>query len=153
MWQGNVPLPSHPHPHPHQLHTIHCNNVPPPPSFTGPVHLHAFSFTSYFPEGVACMVYHSNHNLLLVGGSQGEGCGVSGWRLLDGAPHWGPKLGQRIEKVCPNDSCNLTLRLSTGQERIHQWTHFQKEELTPKLSEYRCCQYSDEVMLTYFCCL
>jgi hypothetical protein len=70
-----------------------------------PVHLHSFSFRVYFPEGVAAMVYHEAHNMLLLGScshcqdEQGVRCGVSGWRLLDAAPFWGPKLGQSIGKV------------------------------------------------------
>ncbi len=62
------------------------------------------------------MVYHKTHNLLLVGscpytpesggtaGTQDSGgadtpCDISGWRLLDVPPFWGPKLGQQIGKV------------------------------------------------------
>lgn len=56
------------------------------------------------------MTYVSKHNLLLVGGSpylSGEGvaCGVSGWRLLDAPPYWGPRLGQQIEKVNNDFQC------------------------------------------------
>ena len=69
-----------------------------------PVHAHSFSFGSYFPEGLSAMTYVAKHNLLLVGGSpysSGErmACGISGWRLLDAPPYWGPRLGQQIEKV------------------------------------------------------
>ena len=51
------------------------------------------------------MVFHSTHNLLLIGScpytkdKDGVPCGISGWRLLDAAPHWGPQLGQQVEKV------------------------------------------------------
>ena len=42
------------------------------------------------------MLYHPQLNVLLVGGDSG---GVTGWRLLDGFPHWAPMLGQNVEKV------------------------------------------------------
>ena len=69
---------------------------------TGPVFLHSFLLASYLPKGVCCMTYSTTQNLLLVGGCPHEedGCGISGWRLLDAAPYWGPRLGQQIEKVC-----------------------------------------------------
>ena len=42
------------------------------------------------------MLYHSRLNVLLL---CGDGGSVSGWRLLDGFPHWAPALGQSVEKV------------------------------------------------------
>ena len=42
------------------------------------------------------MLYHPRLNVLLL---CGDGGGVSGWRLLDGFPHWAPALGQSVEKV------------------------------------------------------
>ena len=42
------------------------------------------------------MLYHPWLNVLLL---CGDGGGVSGWRLLDGFPHWAPALGQSVEKV------------------------------------------------------
>ena len=42
------------------------------------------------------MLYHLRLNVLLL---CGDGGGVSGWRLLDGFPHWAPALGQSVEKV------------------------------------------------------
>ena len=42
------------------------------------------------------MVYHPRLNVLLL---CGDGGNVSGWRLLDGFPHWAPALGQSVEKV------------------------------------------------------
>ena len=42
------------------------------------------------------MLYHPRLNVLLLCGNGG---GVSGWRLLDGFPHWAPVLGQSVEKV------------------------------------------------------
>ena len=42
------------------------------------------------------MLYHPRLNVLLL---CGDGGSVSGWRLLDGFPHWAPTLGQSVEKV------------------------------------------------------
>jgi len=61
-----------------------------------PVHLHNFSFSDYFPCGVGAMLYHPQLNVLLIGSDTGS---VSGWRLLDGFPHWAPMVGQDVEKV------------------------------------------------------
>ena len=61
-----------------------------------PVHLHSFSLSDYYPLGVSAMLYHLRLNVLLLCGDGGD---VSGWRLLDGFPHWAPALGQSVEKV------------------------------------------------------
>ncbi len=39
----------------------------------GPVFLHSFSFSDYFPSGVDSLLYHHSLNILIVGAAPSEG--------------------------------------------------------------------------------
>ncbi|XP_069925849.1 NBAS subunit of NRZ tethering complex isoform X1 [Oryctolagus cuniculus] len=57
---------------------------------------HSFSFSSHYPCGINTAIYHPGHRLLLVGGCETPGvgiskaasCGLSAWRVLSGSPYY-----------------------------------------------------------------
>lgn len=64
-----------------------------------------FSLGSHYPKGINCVVYHSEHNLLFIGGHHACGKGRNGitaWRILNDSPYLKLAFGLEADELGPS---------------------------------------------------